>query len=613
MMNRSLLALHTSLVMAAAGALPAADAPPQPATAAETANFLTETEAKLLDLSILSERASWLKDTYIIDDSEIISSYFDERLGTAQVEAAKAAVRYRAVPALPVDVARKLNLLRTSITLAPPADPAAARESTRLVTSMEGAYGKGKWCPKVKTGEEGEDGCLDIVAIGRLMKKSRDPKVLLEAWKAWHAVGAPLRHDYQRFVTLSNQGARELGFADTGELWRSRYDVPAREIEPGMDYLWQQVRPLYVSLHAYVRKRLRETYGPSVVPERGPIPAHLLGNMWAQEWGGIFPLVAPKDADPGYDLTALLKAKKLSAQDLVRYGERFFVSLGLDPLPKTMWERSMFVKPRDRDVVCHASAWDPDQDLDLRLKMCIEVNDEDFATVHHELGHLYYDAAYRKQPYLFRQGANDGFHEAIGDTIQLSVTPAYLVKIGLLDKEPPADKDIGLLMHMALDKLAFLPFGLLIDEWRWKVFSGEITPEHYNQGWWELRKKYQGVAPPVARTEADFDPGAKYHVAANVPYMRYFIAHLLQFQFHRALCKEAGFQGPLNRCSIYDKKEAGAKFQRALAMGASRPWGDVLEELTGDRVLDPTALLEYFAPLQKWLDEQNKGVPMDWN
>jgi peptidyl-dipeptidase A len=481
------------------------------------------------------------------------------------------------------------------------------------VAAMEGAYGKGKWCPKVKTGEEGEDGCLDINALSRLFKKSRDPKVLLEAWKGWHAVGAPLRKDYERFVTLSNQGARDLGFADTGELWRARYDVPPREIEPGFDYLWQQVRPLYVSLHAYVRHRLRETYGPDVVPERGPIPAHLLGNMWAQQWDGILPLLAPRDAGMGYDLTAILQAKKVGPQDMVRYGERFFTSLGFQPLPATMWERSMFVKPRDRDVVCHASAWDVDHDLDLRLKMCIEINDEDFSTVHHELGHLFYDASYRKQPYLFREGANDGFHEAIGDSIALSVTPAYLVKIGLLGKEPPTKQDTGLLLKMALDKVAFLPFGLLIDEWRWKVFSGEVTPEHYNQAWWDLRLKYQGVAPPVARTEADFDPAAKYHVAANVPYARYFIAHLLQFQIHRALCKAAGYEGPLNRCSVYDKKEAGEKLRHALEMGASRPWPEVLEAMTGESGIDPTALLEYFAPLQKWLDEQNKGVPTDWN
>jgi peptidyl-dipeptidase A len=608
---RTLLLLQTSLLAAGTGAVRAADAPPP--TAENTARFLTDTEAKLLDLAVLAERSNWLKDTYILDDSEIVAAYHDERLATAQVEAAKAAVPYRSVAGLPFESARKLNLIRTNITLAPPSDPAAAREVTRLVAGMEGAYGKGKWCPKVKTGEEGEDGCLDIVAITRLMKKSRDPKVLLEAWKNWHAVGAPMRKDYERFVTLSNQGARELGFADTGELWRSRYDVPAREIEPGMDLLWQQVRPLYVSLHAYVRKKLRETYGAGVVPEKGPIPAHLLGNMWAQEWGGILPLVTPKEADPGYDLTALLQAKKMGPLDMVRYGERFFTSLGFDPLPKTMWERSMFTKPRDRDVVCHASAWAVDQDLDLRLKMCIEINDEDFQTIHHELGHLFYDASYRKQPFLFRDGANDGFHEAIGDTIQLSVTPAYLVKIGLLDKEPPADKDTGLLLKMALDKVAFLPFGLLIDEWRWKVFSGEVTPQNYNKAWWDLRKKYQGVAPPVARTEADFDPGAKYHVAANVPYMRYFIAHLLQFQFHRALCREAGYQGPLNRCSVYDQKAAGEKLRHALAMGASRPWPEVLHELTGEDGIDPTAMLEYFAPLKKWLDEQNQGVATDWN
>jgi peptidyl-dipeptidase A len=385
-------------------------------------------------------------------------------------------------------------------------------------------------------------------------------------------------------------------------------DAFAAEVER----LWEQVKPLYVALHAYVRKRLVETYGPGVVPPDGPIPAQLLGNMWAQTWGNIYPLVAPPGADPGYDLTATLKARHLDAAGMVRYGEGFFTSLGFPPLPETFWQRSMLTKPRDRDVVCHASAWDIDWKDDLRLKMCIEINAEDFATVHHELGHNFYQRAYSDQPVLFRDSANDGFHEAIGDTIALSVTPAYLVKLGLLDKEPPPEKDLGLLMQTALEKVAFLPFGLLIDQWRWDVFSGKTTPEHYNSAWWALRTRYQGVAPPVPRSEADFDPGAKYHIPANTPYARYFLATVLQFQFHRGLCRAAGYEGPLNRCSIYGNAAAGARLRKALEMGQSKPWPDVLEVLTGQREMDATALLEYFAPLKKWLDEQNQNVPTGW-
>jgi len=299
---------------------------------------------------------------------------------------------------------------------------------------------------------------------------------------------------------------------------------------------------------------------------------------------------------------------------MVRYGEGFFTSLGFPPLPGTFWERSMLTKPADRDVVCHASAWHIDLDQDVRLKMCIDITAEDFNTVHHELGHNYYQLAYSHQPVLFRDGANDGFHEAIGDTIALSITPEYLVKLGLLDKAPDASGDLGLLLSKALEKVSFLPFGLMIDKWRWEVFSGEIPPDKYNQTWWDMRLKYQGVAPPVARSEADFDPGAKYHVAANVPYMRYFLADILQFQFHRSLAQAAGCPAgtPLHRCSIYGNAEAGKRLRAMLALGKSEPWPDALEAMTGQRQMDATAILDYFAPLKKWLDEQNKGHPVGW-
>jgi peptidyl-dipeptidase A len=421
-----------------------------------------------------------------------------------------------------------------------------------------------------------------------------------------------MKKDYARFVELANKGARELGFADTGAMWRAKYDMPPDEFTRELDRLWEQVRPLYLSLHAYVRLKLREKYGEQV-PDDGPLPAHLLGNIWAQDWSNVFSLVAPPTTDPGYDLTAILKQRKMSATDMVRSGERFFTSLGFAPLPQTFWERSLFTKPADREVVCHASAWDVDLREDLRIKMCIDQTAEDFTTIHHELGHNFYQRAYMNRPVLFRDSANDGFHEAVGDAIGLSVTPEYLVKTGLLAKAPDASRDIGLLLQQALSKIAFLPFGLLIDQWRWQVFSGQVTPQAYNKAWWDLRLKYQGVAPPTPRGEEHFDPGAKYHVPANYPYTRYFLAHILQFQFHRALAQAAGCQGPLHRCSIYESREAGTRLNAMLEMGASRPWPDALEALTGSRQMDATAIRDYFAPLQAWLDQQLEGKPTGWN
>jgi peptidyl-dipeptidase A len=574
------------------------------ATAAEARKFVDEAEARLFDLVNESSRADWVKATYITDDTETLAAQANQRAISATVAYAKDATRFDGVK-LPEDVARKLKLLKLALTLPAPSDPREAEELTRIVAGLEGTYGKGKWC---RTPTD----CLDINALERILAESRDPTELRDAWVGWHKISPPMRKDFTRYVELGNKGARELGFADMGAMWRSKYDMPPDAFSKELDRLWGQVRPLYLSLHSYVRWKLREKYGSAVVPEQGPIPAHLLGNMWAQEWANIYPLVAPKDADAGYDLTARLKAKSVDEKEMVRYGERFFTSLGFAPLPATFWERSLFVKPRDREVVCHASAWDVDNVDDLRIKMCIEITAEDFRTIHHELGHNFYQRAYNKLPFLFRDSANDGFHEAIGDTIALSTTPSYLKRISLIDAEPDPSKDIGLLLEMALDKLAFLPFGLLVDQWRWKVFDGKVLPSDYNAAWWELRERYQGVSAPVARSEADFDPGAKYHVAANVPYARYFLAAILQFQFHRALCQAAGQTGPLNRCSIYDNKEAGRRLEKMLAMGQSRPWPDALEALTGQREMDATAIADYFAPLKKWLDEQNAGHPVGW-
>ncbi len=573
-------------------------------TAAEAAAFVEEAEATLYDLGVKAGRAAWVQANFITFDTEILAAEANENYVAAAVELAGRAARFNGLD-LPYDVERKLNMLRTGMTMPAPSDPAKTTELTQISARMESTYGRGEYCT--------EDGvCRDLGDFEEVIDNSRDAEALAEAWAGWRTISRPMRDDYTRFVQVMNEGARELGFADVGALWRSNYDMPPDDFAAELDRLWNQVRPLYESLHCFVRAKLAEEYGEDVVALDEPIPASLLGNMWAQEWGNIFEIVAPGDADPGYNLTALLEEHRYDALGMVRTGEAFFSSLGLDPLPETFWERSLFTEPADRDVVCHASAWDLDDMDDLRIKMCIEINGEDFQTVHHELGHNYYQRAYNHLPVLYRGSANDGFHEALGDAVALSITPAYLVQIGLLDEEPSADKDIGLLLRDALDKIAFLPFGLLVDQYRWKVFSGEIGPDEYNGAWWNLREQYQGIQAPVARTEADFDPGAKYHVPANVPYTRYFLARILQFQFHRALCEAAGYEGVLNRCSIFGNEVAGERLNAMMQMGASRPWPEALEALTGSPQMDATAILDYFAPLSSWLDEQNEGRTCGW-
>lgn len=566
----------------------------------EAHQFITDAEAKMADLSIEINRSEWIYSNFITEDTAALSASVSEKYTGTSVKIATQSAQYASLPLNDVDK-RKLNILRSSIVLPAPLDPAKNAELANISAKLNGLYGKGKYC-------FADGRCLTQPELSAIMAESNNPDELLEVWQGWREIAKPMRPLFEREVELANEGAQDLGYANLSELWRSQYDMKPDAFSNELDRLWEQVKPLYDSLHCYVRGELNEQYGESVAPASGPIPAHLLGNMWAQSWGNVYDQVAPQDADPGYDVTELLAKHNYDEVKMVKQAESFFTSLGFDELPDTFWERSLFVQPEDRDVVCHASAWDLDNLDDIRIKMCIQKTAEDFTVIHHELGHNFYQRAYKEQPFIFKNSANDGFHEAIGDTIALSITPNYLKQIGLLDEVPDASKDIGLLLKQALDKIAFLPFGLMIDQWRWKVFNGEITPAQYNQAWWDLREKYQGVKAPIARTENDFDPGAKYHVPGNVPYTRYFLAHILQFQFHKALCEIAGDTGPIHRCSIYGNKAAGTKLNAMLEMGQSKPWPEALKVVTGTKEMDAKAVLDYFAPLQTWLDKQNKSA-----
>ena len=576
-----------------------------PRTEVDPTRYLADAESKLLDLFQETSKADWLYNTYITDDSEFLSAKANARFLSESARLAKPTAAWDAQRLGVVD-ARKALLLRLGQPLAAPDDPKLADELTRLAAELQAAYAKGRYTPKGKNEPQ------DLESLSKILRESRDPAGLLDVWVGWHAIARPMKRGYARFVELGNVGARDAGYGDLGEMWRSKYDLGPDEFAKTVEGLWQQVAPLYRELHAYVRRKLRETYGDDAVPKDGPVPAHLFGNMWAQSWEHLFPVLAPPSSDPGVDLTSILLARSTDPVGMVKFGERFFVSLGLDPLPATFWTRSMLSRPRDREVVCHASAWDVDGDDDLRIKMCIDITGEDFHVVHHELGHNYYQRAYRRQPFLFRDGAHDGFHEAVGDTISLSVTPEYLRTIGLIETVPGPEKDLGLLLHKALEKVAFLPFALLIDRWRWDVFSGKVGPDDYTGSWWRLRRQYQGVVPPVERTEEEFDPGAKFHIPANTPYMRYFLADILQFQFHRGLAKAIGWTGPLHRCSIYGNATAGERLRTMLEMGASRPWPDALEAVTGERQMDGGALREYFRPLEEWLKTENRQSGVGW-
>lgn len=589
-------------------AAPAKAAAPAALTPADADAFVAKAEDEFYKFNLMANKVAWVNATYITDDTDALNADYGARGTEMAVRYALDAAKYSKIEGLSPDTRRKLDILRSAITLPAPTREGAAAALADISTRMASSYGKGKGTLKGQP-ISGSD-------IEAAMGTSRNPDELKEMWTSWFDnVGAPMRSDYARAVGIANEGSRELGFADTGAMWRSGYDMPPEEFAKLTDKLWNDVKPLYEALHTYVRRKLNEKYGAEVQGRTGPIRADLLGNMWAQEWGNIYDVVAPAGAgDIGYDTGDLLKAKGYDWKKMVQTGEGFYSSLGFAALPESFWARSQFLKPADREVICHASAWDLDDKDDLRIKMCIKVNADDFVTIHHELGHNYYQRAYKDQTLIYRGGANDGFHEAIGDFIALSITPDYLVQIGLLDQArvPSADKDTGLLLRQAMDKVAFLPFGLLVDKWRWGVYSGAIKPEHYEAAWNALRLQYQGIVPPTPRDETRFDPGAKYHIPANVPYTRYFLARILQFQFYKAACDQAGWKGPLHRCSFFGNKEVGEKLNKMLAMGASKPWPEALEAFTGSREMSGAAMMEYFAPLKAWLDEQNKGEADGW-
>ncbi|HEY0324994.1 MAG TPA: M2 family metallopeptidase [Allosphingosinicella sp.] len=589
-------------------AAPAQEAPAAAPTVADAETFVAMAERELSELSVIGARAAWVNATYITPDTDALATHFGTLDTELRVRLANEAARYANVPGLSYDTQRKLNILRTGLVLPAPTTEGSAAELNRLSTDLQSQYGRGRG---TMNGES-----LPGNEIEARMGTVRNPAHLQEMWTTWNNnVGAPMRDEYQRLVEISNSGARELGFDDTGAMWRSKYDMTPAEFEQLTERLWNEVRPLYEALHCFARAGLNRQYGDQVQPETGPIRADLLGNLWAQEWGNIYEVVAPRsNTREAYDLTQLLTRANYTPERIVRQGESFFSSLGFAPLPQTFWERSMITQPRDREVQCHASAWDVDNVEDLRIKMCTRVNGDDFVTVHHELGHNYYQRAYNQQPFLYLDSANDGFHEAIGDMIALSVTPEYLVQTGLLRQNqlPSAEQDRQLLLRQALDKIAFLPFGLLVDRYRWGIFNGSITPDRYQAAWDEMRLQYQGIRPPVARTEQNFDAGGKYHVPASVPYTRYFLARILQFQFYKAACDQAGWTGPLHRCSFYGNREVGQRLNQMLAMGASRPWPEALQAFTGSREMSAQPMVEYFRPLLGWLEEQNRGRRCGW-
>ena len=571
--------------------------------------FLNEVEKQNLELGPVISSASWISSNFITYDSQKVIADYGTRYTLDALEKARRASSFDELE-VSDEKRRMLNILKTSFVMPPPLDDELAAELSKITTSLEAMYGGGEHCF--------EDGnCYDLEAFEAIIDNSRNPEELLRAWSGWHEISKPMKPMYMRMVEIGNQGANDLGYQNLSDLWFSKYDMPSDEFLMETDRVWEEVKPLYEALHCHVRAKLNEHYGDEIVSNSNPLPVHILGNMWGQSWSNIYDLVYPKqDEISTVNLTKIIEERNLSEIDMVEYAEDFFISIGFEALPETFWERSLFVKPVDRSVVCHASAWNLDPaNNDLRIKMCIEKNEEDFITIHHELGHIFYYQAYNHLPTLFQGGANDGFHEAFGDLLTLSITPEYLKKIDFINQEEAdlAEEDfIGLLMKQALEGVVVIPWALMLDKWRAGIFKGDITEDNLNESWWEMRKNYQGIVPPSERSEAYFDAGAKYHIPGNTPYTRYYLARIMQYQFHEALCKESGFDGYLHECSVYGNKDAGEKIISTMAIGQSLPWQDAFEKITDSRELSGESILSYYAPLKKWLDEQNQNRTCGW-
>jgi len=574
--------------------------------------FLERVELEDKTLGPVASSAYWLQANFITYDSQKVVADYGKRFQLLALERARQASTFDDVE-VSEENRRKLNLIKNSFVMPSPLDDTLAGEIANIMAELDAMYGAGEHC-------FGEGDCYDLEAFEGVIDNSRDPDELLKAWEGWRNIGTPMKDKYLRMVEIGNLGAKDLGYEGLTDLWFSQYDMPAEEFLAETDRVWDELKPLYDALHCHVRSELSEHYGEEVVSKEGVLPAHVLGNMWGQSWANVYDLVYTPDnpnASSGIDLTKILEEKNIDEIEMTKIAENFFISLGFQPLPDTFWERSLFVKPQDRSVVCHASAWNLDADVnDLRIKMCIERNAEDFSTIHHELGHIFYYQAYNStQPSVFQSGANDGFHEAVGDLLSLSITPEYYNKIGLISEAEAKDATsdpISLLMQQALQGVVSVPWTLMLDKWRAGVFSGETSESQLNDSWWELREYYQGIGVPRERGADAFDPGAKYHIPGNTPYTRYYLAQILQYQFHESLCNQMGFEGPLHECSIYDNELAGKKLRAMLSLGQSQQWQVALEALTGTRSLSGKSMLNYYKPLKDWLDVQNTDRTCGW-
>lgn len=614
---------------------PTPTSPPAEAEAPTPAAFLARVDAELRDRWIETTAAQWLSANTASPEAERLATLAEHRDRRLHAAWRRQAARWSGHGVADPLQRRQLERLQRPPLLPLPADPGQSARLLALTAQLEGGYVAAAAC------QGRAPSCRPLSKLEQVLAGERDYPAQLQAWREWLTAVAPLHAPFRAAVELANAGARRHGQPDLGALWRSRYEQPPAKLQARVEALWRQLAPLYRQLQCYAGHRLRAEYGDRGTLEGGLLPAHLLGDPWQQDWTNVWDLLVPYPQAASPDVTDALQRRadrlrrtalaqagngslqarflaarageRAAARALVADAEGFYTGLGLPPLPERFWQYSRFLRPLEAPASCAASTWNLDLAGDVRVQLCLGQTEGDFLTAAHELGHAHYERAYRDLPAWLQDGANDAFHEAVGDIAMLAMTPRWLHSAGLA-AAPGHDHHarINAQMRIALARLPRLAAALALEHWRWGVFAGRIPAAQDNRAWWTLKARYQGVGPAEPRPADGFDVGAKYHVAAYRPYLRYFLAGVLQFQFHQALCAAAGQHGPLSDCEIAGDRRAGQHLQAMLASGARQPWPQTLQAFTGHDDFDAGPLLDYFAPLAQWLAEQNRGQDCLW-
>ncbi|XP_036127494.1 angiotensin-converting enzyme 2 isoform X3 [Molossus molossus] len=524
--------------------------------------FLDNFNIRAEELHHQSSLASWNYNTNITDENAQKMNEASNNWSAFYEEQSNQAKMYPLQEIQDLIVKRQLQILQQNQPSVLTADK--SKRLSTILNTMSTIYSTGKVCNPNNAQE-----CL-LLATGLedIMHNSKDYNQRLWAWEGWRSqVGKQLRPLYEEYVVLKNEMARGNNYEDYGDYWRGDYETEGadgynysrNQLIEDVERIFLEIKPLYEHLHAYVRAKLMDTY-PSHISPTGCLPAHLLGDMWGRFWTNLYPLTVPFRKKPNIDVTEAMLNQSWDAEKIFKKAEEFFVSIGLGNMTQGFWDNSMLTEPSDgRKVVCHPTAWDLGNN-DFRIKMCTKVTMEDFLTAHHEMGHIKYDMAYAEQPYLLRNGANEGFHEAVGEVISLSVaTPKHLKVIGLLQPDFNEDNEteINFLFKQALSIVGTLPFTYMLEKWRWMVFKGEIPKEQWMQKWWEMKRDIVGVVEPVPHDETYCDPASLFHVASDYSFIRYFTRTIFQFQFQEALCQIANHEGPLHKCDISNSRKAG--------------------------------------------------------